>query len=118
MLTTKARFRRTRSNVRFVNVDVAAVDVVIFPLGTVVIAVHVFVPHHFVLFLQAPASIREPCRHLGQSHFADDCQHDLFTLRRIRVLLVLLQPRFQRTRRLSRRVLPSSGRHICSVPSI
>lgn len=63
-------------------------------------------PSHFVLLFEAPPRVREPSGHLRQCHLRDDRQHDLLTLGRVRVLLVLVQPGFQRCRGLPRRVLP------------
>ena len=45
-------------------------------------------------------------RYLRERHFGDDGEHDLLALGRVRVLLVLVEPRLQRRRRLARRVLP------------
>ena len=53
---------------------------------------------------------------LSQCHLGDDGQHDLLSLRWIRVLLVFVQPSFQRGRGLSGGVL-SSGSQV-SVASI
>jgi len=44
---------------------------------------------------------------LCECHACDDCQHDLLALGRVRVLDVLEQPRLERARRLTCRVLPS-----------
>ena len=44
--------------------------------------------------------------YLRERHFGDDSEHDLLALGRVRVLLVLVEPRLQRRRRLARRVLP------------
>ena len=44
--------------------------------------------------------------YLCECHFGDDGEHDLLALGRVRVLLVLVEPRLQRRRRLPRRVLP------------
>ena len=44
--------------------------------------------------------------YLRERHFGDDGEHDLLALGRVRVLLVLVEPRLQRRRRLPRRVLP------------
>lgn len=63
-------------------------------------------PSHFVLLFEAPPRVREPSGHLRQCHLRDDRQHNLLTLGRVRVLLVLVQPGFQRRCGLPRRVLP------------
>lgn len=83
----------------------------------VVVGLVLRLPGHFVLLLQTPSSVREPSGHLRQCHLCDDRQHDLLALRRVRVLLVLVQPGLQGCRRLPRRVLPSRGKVVSGAIS-
>lgn len=75
-------------------------------------------PRHLVLLLQSSPSVGKPRAHLRERHLGDDGQHDLFALGRVWILLVLVQPRFERCRRLSGGVLPP-GRQVvsCTVPA-
>ena len=76
--------------------------------GVVVVIRLIFgLPRHFVLFLEATPGVGEPRGHLGERHLGNDSQHDLLALGGVRILLVFIQPRFQRRRRFSRGVLPS-----------
>ena len=51
--------------------------------------------------------------YLRESHLGNDGEHDLLPLGGVGVLLVLVQPRLQRRRRLARRIL-TPGRQIVS----
>lgn len=75
----------------------------------VVVGLVLRLPSHLVLFLEAPPRVGEPSRDLRQRHLRDNRQHDFLALRRVRVLLVLVQPGLQGRRRLPRRVLPPRG---------
>jgi len=68
-------------------------------------------PRHLVLLLQPSACVRKPRRHLRQRHLGDNGQHNFLALGRIRVLFVLVEPRFQGGRWLSGGIFPS-GRQI------
>lgn len=53
-------------------------------------------PSHLVLLLKSSTSVGEPGGDLRQRHFGDDCQHNLLALGRVGILLVLVEPRFER----------------------
>ena len=94
---------------------------VLVAVGAAVVVVVVVVavlglPRHLVLLLEASARVGEPRRHLRQRHLGDDGQHDLLALGRVRVLLVLRQPRLERGRRLARRVLAPRPVQVHAVP--
>lgn len=72
----------------------------------VVICLVLRLPRHLVLFLEATPGVGKPRRYLGERHLGDDGQHDLLALGGVRVLLVFVEPRFQRRRRFARGVLP------------
>ena len=55
--------------------------------------------------------------YLRERHFGDDGEHDLLALGRVRVLLVLVEPRLQRRRRLARRVLPPRRKVVAAAVS-
>ena len=51
--------------------------------------------------------------YLCERHFSDDGEHNLFAFCRIRILLVLIEPRLERIRALPRRVLaPDTVGHV------
>lgn len=75
----------------------------------VVVGLVLRLPSHLVFFLEAPPRVSEPSRDLRQRHLRDNRQHDFLALRRVRVLLVFVQPGLQGRRRLPRRVLPPRG---------
>ena len=56
--------------------------------------------------------------YLCEGHFGDDGEHDLLALGRVRVLLVLVEPRLQRRRRLPRRVLPPRRQIVAAAVSV
>ena len=56
--------------------------------------------------------------YLCECHFGDDGEHDLLALGRVRILLVLVQPRLQRRRRLPRRVLPPRRQIVAAAVSV
>lgn len=72
----------------------------------VVVRLVLRLPGHFVLLLEASPRVREPSGDLRQRHLRDDSQHNLLAFRRVRVLLVLIQPSLQGCRRLPRGILP------------
>lgn len=74
-------------------------------------------PCHLVLLFETSPRVREPSGDLSQRHFRDDSQHNLLAFRRIRVLLVLVQPSFQGRRRFSRGILPSCGQIVAGAVS-
>ena len=75
----------------------------------VVVRLVLWLPRHLVLLFEPPPGVREPGGHLRQRHLGDDRQHDLFALGRVGVLLVLVQPRLQRSGRFARCILPAGG---------
>lgn len=84
----------------------------------VVVRLVLGLPRHLVLLLQPSPGVGEPRAHLRERHLGDDGQHDLLALGRVRVLLVLVQPRLERSRRLPGGVLPSGCQVVsCAVPA-
>lgn len=79
----------------------------------VVVRLVLGLPRHLVLLLQPPPGVGEPRADLRERHLCDDGQHDLLALGRVRVLLVLVEPRLERGRRLPGGVLPP-GRQVVS----
>lgn len=83
---------------------------IIFGIGEhrIVIVVRLVLrfPGHLVFLFEASPRVREPSGDLRQRHFCDDSQHNLLAFRRIRVLLVFVQPSLQGCRRLPRGILP------------
>lgn len=72
-------------------------------------------PGHLVLLFETSPRVREPSGDLGQRHLCDDSQHNLLAFRRIRVLLVFVQPSLQGCRRLPRGILPPRGQVVSSA---
>lgn len=66
-------------------------------------------PGHLILLFETSPRVREPSGDLGQRHLRDDSQHNLLAFRRIRVLLVFVQPSLQGCRRFPRGILPPRG---------
>ena len=58
-------------------------------------------PVRSVVLLDCTSGVGEPRRYLRQRHLGDDRQHDLLCLGRVRILDVLVEPGFQRGRRLA-----------------
>lgn len=97
----------------------------VFPVGALMVIVFVVVifvidavswlPRHLVLLLEPSPGVSEPRRHLGQRHLGDNGQHNLLALSRVRVLLVLVEPRLERAGGFSGRVLPSCSIEVHTV---
>lgn len=74
-------------------------------------------PCHLVFLFETSPRVREPSGDLSQRHLRDDSQHNLLAFRRIRVLLVLVQPSLQGRRRFSRGILPPCGQIVAGAVS-
>jgi hypothetical protein len=70
----------------------------------------------FLSFFQC---VRHPIAlYLGEGHLRDDGEHDLLPLGGVGVLLVLVQPRLQRRRRLARHIRPSGGQAVGTAVAV
>lgn len=81
----------------------------------IIVSAILWLPRHLVLLLQAPTRVRKPSRDLSQRHLGDNGQHDLLALGGVRILLVLVEPRLQCGRRLTRGILTACGQVVAGA---
>lgn len=93
----------------FIHVHIVFVLFVVRHHGIVIVIGLIFrLPRHLILLFESPPSVGEPRRYLRQCHLCDYRQHNFLALRRIRILLVLVEPSFQCGRRFTRCIFSAS----------